>query len=325
MVFPIPVISEIAKVATAPLIGGLFGLSYGTAIRIGYEQIYPALFPKNTAGKEVSKNLPDVLSQLEGFYNLVGGKAMHQFGLDQGLENAIKQFESSPIPEAYADSVKFETKQREDTNILLNSILASMGGAIGLAGLAGNANQPAPPPTTDSKFNTWYLTIQNMTTVQVNKFKAIIDSGKNPTVDYPFPDRYNDIARSALVTRKDIIIAELRDGKKFDTKITDNPFLEKEPEVNTALQTYRDAKSAIFVKMEQAKSLFNISYNPKMPATKPYGANQTNGIKLMKKFNKEMMTLITHARNNIVTKVEANGDNNKRLWKAVSIGKGTLV
>ncbi len=81
--------SAIIQVATAPLTGALFGLAYGTAIRIGYEQIYPYLFPADGKGKQpIPSNTTDILRGLEKMYDVIGGKGAHVFGIEQGIKNA---------------------------------------------------------------------------------------------------------------------------------------------------------------------------------------------------------------------------------------------
>ncbi len=73
----------------APVTGGLFGLAYGTAIRIGYEQIYPALFPnKGPAGLTTGKK--DVIAGLVQMYDIIGGKGAHEFGINIGIQSAMK-------------------------------------------------------------------------------------------------------------------------------------------------------------------------------------------------------------------------------------------
>lgn len=73
----------------APVTGGLFGLAYGTAIRIGYEQIYPALFPKK-GPLGLTPEKQDVISGLVQMYDIIGGKGAHEFGINIGIQNAMK-------------------------------------------------------------------------------------------------------------------------------------------------------------------------------------------------------------------------------------------
>ncbi len=73
----------------APVTGGLFGLAYGTAIRIGYEQIYPALFPtKGPMG--LTREKKDVIAGLVQMYDIIGGKGAHEFGINLGFQHALK-------------------------------------------------------------------------------------------------------------------------------------------------------------------------------------------------------------------------------------------
>ncbi len=73
----------------APVTGGLFGLAYGTAIRIGYEQIYPALFPKR-GPMGLTPQKKEVIAGLVQMYDIIGGKGAHEFGINVGIQNAMK-------------------------------------------------------------------------------------------------------------------------------------------------------------------------------------------------------------------------------------------
>ncbi len=111
------VAAGIMAVVLAGPTGLLFGLAYGTAIRIGYEQIYPALFPPDTvtgrrAGSPV--HLKDVLGGLERTYDIIGGKAMHEFGLNNGIDSAIR---SAAKEAGLGDNVGIQELIKLETNI----------------------------------------------------------------------------------------------------------------------------------------------------------------------------------------------------------------
>lgn len=82
-----PILAEASKMAFAFPNGMLFGIAYGTAIRIGYEQIYPALFPKKT---ELPPQTTDVIIRLQDFYTQFGGLEAHKQGMEQGVRNAMQ-------------------------------------------------------------------------------------------------------------------------------------------------------------------------------------------------------------------------------------------
>ncbi len=86
------VVSALVQLAIAGPVGILFGLGYGTAIRVGYEQVYPALF----GDKELPKDTDTILKKLETFYTSVGGLEAHKFGINQGIKNALKAIDADP-------------------------------------------------------------------------------------------------------------------------------------------------------------------------------------------------------------------------------------
>lgn len=118
----------------APVTGGLFGLAYGTAIRIGYEQIYPALFPsKGPAG--LTKDKKDVIAGLVQMYDIIGGKGAHEFGINLGFQRAMQgigdeMFKSSALNQAVVIEAGIQG-------------VSVQGGAGGLASLSFTTSQLA--------------------------------------------------------------------------------------------------------------------------------------------------------------------------------------
>ncbi len=99
------VVSTILLTALAPITGALFGASYGTSIRIGYEIIFPALF--GDLLKEQNKRLASGSPQQEGakltiqalhkMFTATGGVSAMEFGISQGIEMAKKKTESTEV------------------------------------------------------------------------------------------------------------------------------------------------------------------------------------------------------------------------------------
>ncbi len=87
------VVSAILTTILAPVTGALFGASYGTAIRIGYEIIFPALF-KNT---KANPDAQEVIKSLHTMFTATGGKSALEFGVAQGIEMAKKKTESPEV------------------------------------------------------------------------------------------------------------------------------------------------------------------------------------------------------------------------------------
>ncbi len=97
------VVSAILTTALAPITGALFGASYGTAIRIGYEIIFPALFgdvinqQKNNPSKLQEEGTKRTIESMHKMFTGVGGAAAMEFGIEQGIEMAKKKTESQDV------------------------------------------------------------------------------------------------------------------------------------------------------------------------------------------------------------------------------------
>ncbi len=97
------VVSAILTTALAPITGALFGASYGTSIRIGYEIIFPALFgdlineQKNNPTKLQQDGSKRTIEAMHKMFTGVGGASAMEFGIEQGIEMAKKKTESPDV------------------------------------------------------------------------------------------------------------------------------------------------------------------------------------------------------------------------------------
>ncbi len=98
------VVSAILLTALAPITGALFGASYGTSIRIGYEIIFPALFGDLINKQKNQKGTPSqeegakrTIQALHTMFTATGGASAMEFGIEQGIEMAKKKTESQDV------------------------------------------------------------------------------------------------------------------------------------------------------------------------------------------------------------------------------------
>ncbi len=86
------VVSALMQLAIAAPVGALFGAAYGTAIRVGYEIIFPALF----GDKNTPQSADTVLAKMDSFYRGVGGLEANAVGINVGIKNALKAMDADP-------------------------------------------------------------------------------------------------------------------------------------------------------------------------------------------------------------------------------------
>ncbi len=129
------VVSALVQLAIAGPTGILFGLGYGTAIRVGYEIIYPALF----GDKSIPKDKTSILKKIEEMYTSVGGLEAHKFGINQGIKNALKAIDSDP---ELVDLIK-KNSALDTQNITVNLSGTSM------TQLSGDVSVPPSPQSVD--------------------------------------------------------------------------------------------------------------------------------------------------------------------------------
>ncbi len=95
----LPLLGEATKVAFAMPNGILFGLGYGIAIRVGYEILYPLLFPKGDSTTSDSTGLTlsqsSILSTLTELYSIFGGLGAHNAGIESGIKKAMTDIEQA--------------------------------------------------------------------------------------------------------------------------------------------------------------------------------------------------------------------------------------
>ncbi len=89
------VVQGILALALALPTGLLFGVGYGTGVRIGYEQVYPLLFPTKGTDRNVTPTVNNI-KQINGIYNAIGGKEASQMGIAMGLQGAMEEIDRNP-------------------------------------------------------------------------------------------------------------------------------------------------------------------------------------------------------------------------------------
>ncbi len=126
------VVNALMTLAVAAPVGALFGLAYGTSIRIGYEIIFPALFGDKPTEKDVDKTL----SKMTTMFTATGGLEAQKFGINTGIKNALKAINADPeLTELIKKNYSLDTQ-----NITVN-----------LSGLSDNPllQETSTPPSLD--------------------------------------------------------------------------------------------------------------------------------------------------------------------------------
>jgi len=122
------VVQGLIALALAGPTGGLFGLAYGTAIRVGYEIIYPLLFDqvakdikegRDSGDAKLSANTEIVIGKMNTLYTSIGGLEANAFGVNTGIKNALKQIEDDP---ELLDLIK------KNSNLLSQNITVNLSG-----------------------------------------------------------------------------------------------------------------------------------------------------------------------------------------------------
>ncbi len=89
------VVQGILALALALPTGLLFGVGYGTGVRIGYEQVYPLLFPQDVNNRNVTPTVENI-KRINTIYNAIGGKEASQMGIASGLAGAMEEINRNP-------------------------------------------------------------------------------------------------------------------------------------------------------------------------------------------------------------------------------------
>lgn len=100
------VVAGILALALALPTGALFGIGYGTGVRIGYEQIYPLLFPAKSDGTVDKPSVTATIAGINAIYNAIGGKEASQMGIATGLSSAMSELDTNPD---FQDLLKLES------------------------------------------------------------------------------------------------------------------------------------------------------------------------------------------------------------------------
>jgi len=93
------VVQGILALALALPTGTLFGVGYGTGVRIGYEQIYPLLFPDGQRGS--TTQVVESVKEINKIYDAIGGKEASQMGMGAGIAAQLDDLKKNLTPEDY--------------------------------------------------------------------------------------------------------------------------------------------------------------------------------------------------------------------------------
>ncbi len=126
------VVQAMVQLAIAGPVGILFGLGYGTAIRVGYEIVFPALF----GDKEIPKDSSAVLSSIEKMFTNIGGLEAHKFGINQGIKNALQAIDADS---ELVDLIK------KNSNLGSQSITVNLSGSSKSPLLEDTVSEPSQP------------------------------------------------------------------------------------------------------------------------------------------------------------------------------------
>lgn len=214
------VLSAITIAALAPITGALFGASYGTAIRIGYEIIFPSLF--GSAKVPVSPNSTDVIRSMEKMYTNVGGLEAHKFGITQGVNLAVQQSNSPAVQELLkknrSDTSAGTTESQKPITDALTSLtkaieLAFSGiAAGGLAGAVKISQQPSVGVTlagdhVDENGNIRNETLMSLSDSKINDMLRLVNNNQIPI---NWPSNWNKLIPDEARIRADARISEKR-------------------------------------------------------------------------------------------------------------------
>ncbi len=159
------VVSALVQLAIAGPVGILFGLGYGTAIRVGYEQVYPALF----GDKSLPKDTETILKKLETFYTTVGGLEAHKFGINQGIKNALRAIDADS---ELVDLIK-KNSSLDSQNITVN--LSGISAQTQNLGPSGKSSVFSPPFQSSGLLNYVAALAKAEEERDVNAYASIID------------------------------------------------------------------------------------------------------------------------------------------------------
>ncbi len=227
-------VSAILLAALAPITGALFGASYGTSIRIGYEIIFPALF----ADKKPPKDAKEVIRTLHQMFTLTGGVAAMEFGIDQGIEMAKKKTESPLVQNLINLSLGIS-----DTQISLHQAVFKAAAEIifGITGIKGDT-------TTETDWNTFNTKILNKT---ADFYTRNFTSAEMQTILDDYLTRNPKPKAVIIKIMQDAILEKSREehAEEKEKEIVPPPIIENEnPKETAAFNEWMNGFTALFQK-----------------------------------------------------------------------------
>ncbi len=149
------VVQGIIALALALPTGMLFGVGYGTGVRIGNEQIYPLLFPQSDVTRS-PEQVAEQIKNINTIYNTIGGKEASQMGMADGIATAgelldnpdfrvLEELESRLSGRTPGSSRQAEPSSQTGTSG--STLGSSARAAIGTSNIPGGQRRPQTVPT----------------------------------------------------------------------------------------------------------------------------------------------------------------------------------
>jgi len=296
------VVQGLIALALALPTGMLFGVGYGTGVRIGYEQVYPLLFPKaNSTNTPNSAQVADNLKSINRIYDTIGGKEASNMGIAMGLNSVRSATENNP-DFRYLEELESRISGRTPSNLDPHN--------------KSSTESLAPQEFSDVNlsFDDKIFLLNQIDSASMADLLRMKRTFTDSNLLQKIRTRINKLAEELRI--KNQFGNTTADRANIGTNVTPQTLIQKTH--GTEINAYKFE----IARLQNLSRSFNLAY---FKIKKASGGITTDNAQMKKqkasslRVIKMIMNLITQSRNITYLKPFANNDWNKRIWQKHAI------
>ncbi len=290
------VVQGLIALALALPTGMLFGVGYGTGVRIGYEQVYPLLFPKaNSTNTPNSAQVADNLKSINRIYDTIGGKEASNMGIAMGLNSVRSATENNP-DFRYLEELESRISGRTPSNLDPHNKSSTV------------SSVPQEFSDVNLTFDDKIFLLNQIDSASMADLLRMKKTFTDPNLLQKIRARINKLAD------------QLREENKFDNTTADRANIGKNVTPKTLIQkthgTEINAYKFEIARLQKFARDFQLAYQKAKSISRGVTTpNMTKQKKANQSIVRRIMNLVTQGRNVQYLKPFANNDWNKRIWK----------
>jgi hypothetical protein len=206
--------------------GALFGIGYGTGVRIGYEQIYPLLFPGDKARN--TEEVVTAVKEINKIYDSVGGKEASQMGIADGIASHLSDLKKNLTSEDW-NLLIYGPSGDTSLNLRQSKASATTGHSTHSRSYEGPIQETEPPATALDGSDLELVSSGKVSTPEKEEHLARARLLSNPPTAATITSLGKMYERADVITQSQLATWDIERAKKYATARAAKETLDRTP------------------------------------------------------------------------------------------------